>query len=148
MSIPFEEFATRIGERLRQIRISRGKNMNIANEIRSLYGIKIDPSYLSRMERGLAEPPLRTLFALSRYYGVSLNQILNSADAGSSTDMRDNIAFHDFELQELILKTREIYGADEFERFLKHFLSALLELNGKQDGKIFRAANPASEKKV
>ncbi len=45
--------------------------MSVAREIRERFGVKLDPSYLSRMERGLAEIPRRTLFSLARYYGVA-----------------------------------------------------------------------------
>jgi transcriptional regulator with XRE-family HTH domain len=56
--------------------------MAMARVIRERFGVKLDPSYLSRMERGRAEIPLRTLFALARYYGV---------------DPRDLVYLEDFE---------------------------------------------------
>lgn len=61
----------KVGERLRRLREARGESMSVAREIRERFGVKLDPSYLSRMERGRAEIPLRTLFALARYYGVA-----------------------------------------------------------------------------
>jgi transcriptional regulator with XRE-family HTH domain len=55
----------RIGERLRIVRERKGLNMTIALEIRDRYRVAIDPSYMSRMERGKAEIPLRTLVAFA-----------------------------------------------------------------------------------
>ncbi len=54
--------------------------MSVAKTIRERYGVKLDPSYLSRMERGKAEIPLRTLFALARYYDADPRDLVYLED--------------------------------------------------------------------
>ena len=77
-----------IGERLRRIREATGKNMTIAHEIRSRYNVKIDPSYLSRMERGKVEIPLRTLYALADYFKVSPGCLIDPEFTGNVSGFR------------------------------------------------------------
>src|SRR5690606_14986992 len=54
-----------IGNRIRQARLRRGLSLQIAHRIRDRADIKLDPSRLSRIERGQAELRLRTLLALA-----------------------------------------------------------------------------------
>jgi transcriptional regulator with XRE-family HTH domain len=64
-----------IGERLRKERLKRGLSMAVAREVRQIYCVKIDSSYLSRIELGKTEIPLRTLFALADYYEVQVSEL-------------------------------------------------------------------------
>ncbi len=52
--------------------------MSVAKIIRERYGVKLDASYLSRMERGKVEIPLRTLFACAKYYEVDPCDLIRS----------------------------------------------------------------------
>ena len=74
-----EEIDTsRVGERLRKLREARGESMSVAKTIRERFGVKLDASYLSRMERGKVEIPLRTLFACAKYYEVDPCDLIRS----------------------------------------------------------------------
>lgn len=75
-----EERLRNIGEKLREVREKRGETMSVAAVVRNRYGVKLDPSYLSRMERGKAEIPLRTLLALAHYYRVDPAYFIRSDD--------------------------------------------------------------------
>ena len=68
----------KIGSRLRKLRLDRGLSMRISYLIRRDYDIKLTPSYLSRIERGTVDVPLRTLFALADFYKTSVSKILDS----------------------------------------------------------------------
>lgn len=65
-----------VGRRLRQLRQSRGLSISIAEKVRAAYSVKLDRSHLSRMERGKASIPLRTLFALVDFYEADMVDVL------------------------------------------------------------------------
>ncbi len=52
--------------------------MAVAKIIRERFGVKLDASYLSRMERGKVEIPLRTLFACAKYYEIDPCDLIRS----------------------------------------------------------------------
>jgi len=138
----FEQYAAKIGARLRQLRIARGKNMNIANDLRKTYNVKIDPSYLSRMERGKAEPPLRTLIALADYFDIPLTTLLAGVD---ETERSLQTSFNDFELVELLNHFRTVFGPTKTEKLIKTFLEMILDLEPSAKRKTFRAASTPDE---
>lgn len=72
-----EEFWQRVGNQLRVVRESKNLTMSVALEIRDKYKVKLDKSYLSRMERGLTEIPTRTLLAFADYYDISVGQLID-----------------------------------------------------------------------
>jgi len=139
----FEQFSTKIGARLRQLRIARGKNMNIANDLRKTYNVKIDPSYLSRMERGKAEPPLRTLIALADYFDIPLSTLFAGIDANDEQTAHGG--FNDFELIEMLNHFRTVFGPTQTEKLIKTFLEMVLDLEPSAKRKGFRAATPTGE---
>lgn len=69
-----EELKKRIGQTLREIREERGLKLAHTANYRHKLGIKIDPSYLSRMETGMVEIPMRTLYPLVKNYGINLGE--------------------------------------------------------------------------
>ena len=71
-----------IGKRLRVLRRKRGLSMRLALDVRNEDGIKLDPSYLSRMERGRVEIPLRTLLALADFFQVSPGWLIEGEKEG------------------------------------------------------------------
>jgi transcriptional regulator with XRE-family HTH domain len=106
----------RVGERLRRLRESRGESMAVARLIRERFGVKLDPSYLSRMERGRAEIPLRTLFALARYYGVAPADLVHLEEFQHGGPLEDVLSQPDLksELEELY----GILGKDQLLQLL------------------------------
>jgi len=133
-----------IGGRLRRIREARGKNMTIAHEIRDLYDVKIDPSYLSRMERGKVEIPLRTLFALADYYQISAGLLIDPGIRGNATGVE--FLFSDRLLMQNILRARELLGKNETAAHLRIFLGQILSILDErpEESKKLRAARPVN----
>ena len=71
MNLPgYQERLDLLGNRLRTLRRARGLSLRLADQVRARYDVKLDPSYLSRVERGRAALPLRTLCALADYFAV------------------------------------------------------------------------------
>lgn len=116
----------RIGERVRQIREARGMHMTIAHEIRSRYGVKIDPSYLSRMERGKAEIPLRTLFAIADYFDVHPGHLIDPTSSGNVAGI--DFIFTDPELVENIIRLKNGIGEVNTRYHIKLFARQILYL--------------------
>ncbi len=79
----FDEQLGRIGERLRQIREARGLKMTIADQINAKYGVSLDSSYMSRMERGKVNIPMKTLCAFADYYNVPLGHLVDPEATGA-----------------------------------------------------------------
>ena len=73
------QLKTKIGARLREKRQEKGLSMAVARLIRAEYGVKLDPSYLSRIERGKNEIPLRTLCALADFYQTTVEELVRDA---------------------------------------------------------------------
>ncbi len=126
MSTSLEHIVKKIGERLRNVRETRGKNMTIAREIRERYGVKIDPSYLSRMERGKAEIPLRTLFALADYYEVEVASLLDPSATGDATDIEYILS--DPDLVRTLTHLKLELGETLARHHIKRSIEQLLEL--------------------
>ena len=126
MSTSLEHLVKKIGERLRNVRETRGKNMTIAREIRERYGVKIDPSYLSRMERGKAEIPLRTLFALADYYSVEVASLLDPSASGDTADV--DYLLTDPDLVKILTHLKLELGENLARHHIKRSIEQLLEL--------------------
>ncbi len=110
MDAPFPleptEQEQRIGKRLRELRIARNYSMNVAVLVRERSGVKIDSSYLSRLERGRAALPFRTLFALLGFYGVSPGDFFASVftsdeDRARTLENLDRLTRMEADIQEL-----------------------------------------------
>ena len=78
--------------------------------------MKLDPSYLSRMERGRAEIPLRTLFALARYYGVAPGDLVHLEEFQHGGPLEEVLSQPDVksELHELF----QLLGKDQLLQLL------------------------------
>ena len=86
---PFNITLKLIGGRIRKLRFAKGETMKVAYFIRAEYGVKLDPSYLSRIERGKTEIPLRTLLAISHYYGIKPGALLDGDQEGVTLPKTD-----------------------------------------------------------
>ncbi len=75
-----------LGRRLRALRRSRGLSMRMADEVRLRFGVRLDPSHLSRVERGRTGLPLRTLFALAAYFEVDPARLIEPEEKGEQVD--------------------------------------------------------------
>lgn len=120
----------RIGERLRIVRERQGLNMTIALEIRDRYRVAIDPSYMSRMERGKAEIPLRTLVAFARYYRVPLASLVDDGPAGELAGLE--YISTDPALGQLLALFARRLGPERARRKLETLLIELLDLAGEK----------------
>ncbi len=131
-----------IGGRLRKLRMDRNLSMRVAFRVRSDYGIKIDPSYLSRIERGKVEIPLRTLFALADFYDVSpgwlIDPEVNRAVAVQVDGDGESIGVSVPPGTEYVLANANLlqdlktlgtkFGEDTARKYLQDFLSHILSL--------------------
>ena len=97
--------------------------MAVAKTIRERFGVKLDPSYLSRMERGRAEIPLRTLFALARYYDVAPGDLVYIEECQGGGPLDEVLSQPDLksELQELY----DEFGRDQLLQLLWWYLRIL-----------------------
>ena len=69
------EVLKELGKRIRAKRLECGETLQVAFEIRAGYGVKIDPSSLSKIECGKTETTMRTLFAIAGFYGTSVSDL-------------------------------------------------------------------------
>jgi len=114
-----------IGKRIRDLRISRNFKTSIAHEIRKKYDVKIDPSYLSRMERGKTEIPLRTLFAIADFFDVKPSFFIGNNQAGPT---EASYIFDDPELANDIIILKKILGEKNARKQLKKILELFIAL--------------------
>ena len=115
-----------IGERIRKTRSARGVSMKIAHDIRAKYGVKLDPSYLSRIERGKTEIPLRTLLAISDYFGIKPAYLIEHSSTDSPTGTE--YVFMDPQLVQLLIRLREALGEELAREHLQDTLKDILKL--------------------
>jgi transcriptional regulator with XRE-family HTH domain len=147
-----EEILLTIGEKLRELRQSRGLSMNIARDIRAHYGVKIDSSYLSRIERGKTEIPLRTLFALSDYFEVHPAYFLENVSAFKKANDIDYITLDQLLVQDL-KQLKETVGEKKARQHLREHMNSILGMiqellappSGPSGGLELRAARPTAE---
>jgi transcriptional regulator with XRE-family HTH domain len=138
--------ARRVGEKLRRIREKRGQSMSVASIVRRQYGVKLDPSYLSRMERGKTEIPLRTLLALADFYDVDPGFLVRG-DGGEGSDPAGHLLFHPDlkqKLDQLLAGLKE----DDLVEIFDEFFSVLLKTTAAVEGRGERlqaAQNPAED---
>ena len=115
-----------IGYRIRQIRLARGKTQQISLEVRKKYGVKLSPNYLSRMERGQTEIPLRTLFALADYLEVHPNHLIDPYSGTHPPEI--DYLFKDNELLDCIALLKIRIGETGARRILKTLMSEVLNI--------------------
>ena len=114
----------KIGNRMRRLRKSNGLSMAMAYRLRTDYEIKIDPSYLSRIERGRVEIPLRTICAVAKFFEVSPAELVDpcasDAPRGVEYILEDPNIIEDLRL------LREKLGEEEAKNYIRRFLLQLL----------------------
>lgn len=146
MSENIDDYMAAIGRRIRRIREAKGQKMTIAHEIRTRYNIKIDPSYLSRMERGKVEIPLRTLYALADFFDISLARLIDPELTGNATGVE--FLFADRDLLNSLVSLKEILGDNGASQQIKLFIQQILDLITEKParGIKIRAAHPATQR--
>lgn len=115
--------------KLRRLREARGESMAIAAIVRKKYGVSLDSSYLSRMERGKAEIPLRTLYALCLHYEITPEEIMRETwgPADSSLAYRA-LVLADESLGGHFADLVRIYGPESAARVLFSLVRTAKEL--------------------
>lgn len=64
-----------IGKRLRELRTAQGLSLRALAE-----EVDLSPTLISQVERGVAEPSLKTLRSLARYFGTSVATLFDDGD--------------------------------------------------------------------
>ena len=73
------EWGEVVGRRVRALRLQRGIAIPaLAQEIQRADGRPYSPSFVSRLERGWASPPLFSYILLARYFDVAPGELLGS----------------------------------------------------------------------
>ena len=71
-----------IGERIKHLRTQKNINQtNLAAVLQSFYGMKTDRVAISKWETGFQLPGVQALRAISDYFGVSVDYLMNGTDA-------------------------------------------------------------------
>ena len=115
-----------IGARIRRLRKARGLSMNIAHNLRADYNIKIDPSYLSRIERGRVEIPLRTLFAIADFFAVAPAELIDPGAGGIPTGTE--FVLKDPDISGELAALSESLGEERARAYLRRFLEQILSM--------------------
>ena len=97
--------------------------MGVAFKIRADYNVKLDPSYLSRIERGKVEIPLRTLFALADYFDVNPLYLLDMEKAEGDGG---EYILEEPDLNDALRKLREKLGEDSAKEYVGKFIKQIL----------------------
>jgi transcriptional regulator with XRE-family HTH domain len=141
-----------IGETLRRVRVSRGHNLSVANEIRTLYKIKLDPSYLSRMELGKAEVPLRTLIAFADYYQIPLNDILKHSIPQEKLIKGINTIIGNDQVHNSLLILIDELGEEKTLELIRGYLTRTIdlisEITERHENKNINAASATAKKRI
>ena len=73
------EWAQVVGRRVRALRLQREMTiLDLAQEIERADGRPYSPSFVSRLERGWASPPLFAYITLARFFDVAPGELLGS----------------------------------------------------------------------
>lgn len=112
-----------IGSRIRATRKERDIKMTIADEVRAAYKVKLNPSYLSKMERGKVAIPLKTLLALADFYQVHPSLWIDPIPDGAGKELA--YLFQNPRLVELLATLRELAGEDEAVDMLATYVEQL-----------------------
>ena len=73
------EWAQVVGRRVRSLRLQREMTIiELAREIERADGRPYSPSFVSRLERGWASPPLFAYITLARFFDVAPGELLGS----------------------------------------------------------------------
>ena len=123
---PIDSHIARVAARLRRVRQHRGESTAVAREVRSRYGVKLDPSYLSKMERGEAEIPMRTFFALAEYYEIDPRELIK-LEAGEARAVPHTI-FANTRLRSELAYLNERLGDELMLEVMDWFLQVVTRL--------------------
>lgn len=130
-----------IGGRIRATRKDRGVKMTIADDVRTAYKVKLNPSYLSKMERGKVAIPLKTMLALADYYKVHPSQWIDPVPEAASQE--SGFLFENHRLMESLLKLQDLVGQEECTEMLTTYVEQLIKTLGPRSGQSVKAArNP------
>ncbi len=140
----------RIGETLRNLRVAKGLHLNAAHEIRKIHGVKIDPSYLSRMERGKAEIPLRTLNAIGLYYSISIADIIRLSLGETSETPDSSVLLRNPKMNEALGVISGKLGEKRAIELITGYLNEIARIIEEADSRpdTLKAASPDAKKRI
>lgn len=131
----------RFGQDVKLYRESRGLRMtDAANDLRKSYGIKIDQSYLSRIESGQVDLKLKHFLAIADYLELDVAQLIASLTAPSGVEYlgEDPYVFRS------LLRLKAELGQKEALNTLHRFFELLEKYDKKSPG---GADRPTERKK-
>lgn len=129
-----EHFWRRVGEELRHARRKRGETLSVANVIRLKYDVRLDKTYLSRIERGRLIPPAETLRAIAHYYDIRPGMLMDpTLPPGDEIDADDLLKDSQFliNFQEL---TRLLGSKQMAIRYLNQYAGLLIGIVNRERG--------------
>ena len=134
----------KLGARLRQLRTQRGETMDIYEKISRDYNIRLKQSYYSKIERGLASPPLRTLYALADYFEIDFASLFDTQNEESQK--YPQYLLQKPELIALLEQFGANMGVEKAAKYLKKIIQLLSEFSQDVDtvqpkSQVFRAAS-------
>lgn len=128
-----------IGARIRRTRKERDIKMTIADDVRTKYKVKLNPSYLSKMERGKVAIPLKTLLALADYYSVHPSLWIDPVPDGANKEL--SFLFDNRKFMDSLIKLRDIAGQEECTEMLSAYVEQMIKTLGQhQKGRSVKAA--------
>lgn len=100
--------------------------MSIHSTISKKYNIRMKQSYYSKIERGIVEPPLRTLYAIADYFGVNITHFFDPPDI----EQHDKLHYilHNPSLYSLLVELEAEAGPKKAAEYLKVSLKLLLDM--------------------
>ena len=134
----------KLGARLRQLRIQRGETMSIYEKISRDYNVRLKQSHYSKIERGLASPPLRTLFALADYFEVEIVSLFETQN--KKGEQYPQYLLQKPDLIAILEQFGSNLGIEKAAKYLKKMVHIFSEFSQDIDtvqhkGKVFRAAS-------
>ncbi|MEQ8352405.1 MAG: helix-turn-helix transcriptional regulator [Leptospiraceae bacterium] len=112
------ELISRFGQDVKLYRENRGLRMSdAAEDLRKRYGLKIDQSYLSRIESGQVDIKLKHFLALADYLQLDISSLVASLTAPSGIEYiaRDPYVFRS------LIRLREELGPEDALQTLNQF---------------------------
>lgn len=131
------ELISQFGQDVKLYRENRGLRMSdAAEDLRKRYGLKIDQSYLSRIESGQVDIKLKHFLALADYLQLDISALVASliAPTGIEYLARDPYVFRS------LIRLREELGPDDALQTLNQFFEWM------EDYDTRRKRNPGKKK--
>lgn len=141
----------RIGTWLKELRQRKGVSQaQLSDHIATRYGIHLEPSRYSQMERGQEGPPtLKSFLAMVDYFNADLAGLLQGDLSRQITGLE--FLFQNTELADELLQLRDNWGEAAAAQFLIQVTRSANEIkefdtSPRRKGSSTRAARPAAER--